>query len=76
MVILDYLSKPPFKINNIKDIYIYEEFENKQVNFGKIGKKEINEIYDSYNKIRKKENISFEDFKLLRLLNAESGYLV
>ena len=75
IIILDYLSKPPFKTNNIKDTYIYEEFENKQVNFEKIGKKEINEIYNSYDKIRNKENISFEDFKLIRLLNAESDYL-
>ena len=37
--------------------------------------KEINQIYDSYKKILNKKHISFEDFKLIRLLNAESDYL-
>ena len=75
IIILDYLSKPPLKTNNKKNIYIYEEFEKKQVGTKKIGMKEINQIYDSYKKILNKKHISFEDFKLIRLLNAESDYL-
>jgi len=76
IIIFDYLSKPPFKINNKRDdIYIYDEFEKNQITFDKIDKKEINKVYNCYNKIKSKENISFEDLKLLRLLNAEYYYL-
>ena len=46
-----------------------------QITFDKIDKKEINKVYNCYNKIKSKDNISFEDLKLLRLLNAEYYYL-
>ena len=76
MIIFDYLAKPPFKIKNkTDDIYIYDEFEKNQITFDKIDKKEINKVYDCYNKIKRKENVTFEDLKLLRLLNAEYYYL-
>lgn len=38
-------------------------------------KKKIDSVYNSYNKIRKKEDVTFEDLKLLRLINAEVEYL-
>jgi hypothetical protein len=41
----------------------------------KIGKKPIDELYDSYNKIRLKKDVGFEDLKLLRLTNAEVKFL-
>ena len=73
--ILDYLAKPPFRINNKEINCIYNEFEKDQYTFKSIGKKEIDSVYNSYNKIRKKEDVTFEDLKLLRLINAEVEYL-
>ena len=75
-IIFDYLSRPPYKIDGKKnDDLIYHEFEKEQNAFSKIGKKEIDKICNAYNTIRNKEDITFEDLKLLRLINAEINYL-
>ena len=75
-IIFDYLSRPTYKVDGKKnDDLIYHEFEKEQNAFSKIGKKEIDKICDAYNVIRNKEELTFEDLKLLRLLNAEIDYL-
>ena len=75
-IIFDYLSRPPYKIDGKKnDDLIYHEFEKEQNAFSKIGKNEIDKICNAYNIIRNKEDITFEDLKLLRLINAEIDYL-
>ena len=69
-----YLSTPPVKLSE-KNIGIYKEFEEQQVNYSNIGKNEIDKLVDSYINIAKKKDITFEDIKLLRLVNAEVDYL-
>ena len=71
ITLFHYLSIPPLKTSSKKTNQIYKEFENEQVYVGKIKKKEIDEIYNCYNTIRFKDEITFEDLKLLRLINAE-----
>ena len=73
--LLDYLAKPPFRINHEEIVCIYNEFEKDQYTFQNIGKEQIDKVYDAYNKIRNKEDVTFEDLKLLRLINAEVEYL-
>ena len=73
--LFEFLACPPFKTNTNQYDGIYKEFENKQVIFNKIRKKEINNVYHSYNLIRSRNDITFEDLKLLRLVNAEVGLL-
>ena len=75
-IIFDYLSRPPYKVDGKEnDDLIYHEFEKEQNAFSKIGKNEIDKICNAYNIIRNKEDITFEDLKLLRLINAEIDYL-
>ena len=69
--LFDYLASPPLKTSSKKMNAIYKEFESEQVNVGKIQKKEIDKVYDCYNIIRNKNSVTFEDLKLLRLINAE-----
>ena len=69
-----YLSTPPVKLSE-KNIGIYQEFEKQQINYSKMEKKEIDEIYNSYKQMAKKKDITFEDIKLMRLVNAEIEYL-
>ena len=71
ITLFHYLASPPLKTSSKKTNQIYKEFENEQVYVGKIKKKEIDEIYNCYNTIRFKDEITFEDLKLLRLINAE-----
>ena len=73
--ILDYLAKPPFRISHKEIDCIYNEFEKDQYTFQTIGKKEIDNVYNAYNTIRNKDDVTFEDLKLLRLINAEVEYL-
>ncbi len=72
--LFDFLSRPPLQISPSKT-NIYNEFESRQSLYMKIGKKPIDELYDSYNKIRLKKDVGFEDLKLLRLTNAEVKFL-
>ena len=74
-VLFNYLASPPFTLNSKISNSIYKEFEKEQVVFGKIKKKEIDEVYNCYNTIRNKNDITFEDLKLLRLINAEAELL-
>ena len=68
--LFEYLSKPPVKFDG-QDFNVYNEFLNRQVSYKSIDKDEIENLYKSYNNIRKKEDLLFEDIKLLRLVNAE-----
>ncbi len=72
--LFEYLSKPPVKYEDDKS-NIYNEFLDRQVTYKSIGKKEIDQLYKSYNNIKKKNDILFEDLKLLRLVNAEVNFL-
>ena len=72
--LFEYLSKPPVKIEDDNN-NIYNEFLERQITYKSIGKKEIDSLYKSYNNIRNKEDILFEDLKLLRLVNAEVKFL-
>ncbi len=74
-VLFNYLASPPFKLTSKMTNSIYKEFEKEQVVFGKIKKNEIDEVYNCYNIIRTKNDITFEDLKLLRLINAEAELL-
>ena len=72
--LFEYLSKPPVKIEEDNN-NIYNEFLERQITYKSIGKKEIDSLFKSYNNIRNKEDILFEDIKLLRLVNAEVKFL-
>ena len=67
-------SRPPLKIYH-NEFDIYNEFEIRQSLFNKIGKKQIDDLYLAYNNIRTKNKQTFEDLKLLRLINAEIKFL-
>ena len=69
-----YLSTPPVKLSE-KNIGIYQEFEEQQINYSKIEKQEIDDLYNTYKEMAKKKDITFEDIKLMRLVNAELDYL-
>ncbi len=73
--LFDYLSKPPIKIEEDKTNNIYNEFLERQISYKSIGKKEIDNLFKSYNNIRRKDEMLFEDLKLLRLVNAEVKFL-
>ena len=72
--LFEYLSKPPVKFEDDKS-NIYNEFLDRQITYKAISKKEIDQLYKSYNNIRGKDDILFEDIKLLRLVNAEVKFL-
>ena len=72
--LFEYLSKPPVKFEDDFN-NIYNEFLDRQVTYKSIGKKEIDDLYHSYINIRSKNDILFEDLKLLRLVNAEIKFL-
>jgi len=72
--LFEYLSKPPVKFED-DNSNIYNEFLDRQVTYKAIGKKEIDQLYKSYNNIRNKDELLFEDLKLLRLVNAEVKFL-
>ena len=73
--LFEYLSKPPVKIEEDKTNNIYNEFLERQTTYKSIGKKEIDTLFKSYNNIRRKEEMLFEDLKLLRLVSAEVKFL-
>jgi hypothetical protein len=72
--LFEYLSKPPVKFEDDQS-NIYNEFLDRQITYKAISKKEIDQLYKSYNNIRGKDDILFEDIKLLRLVNAEVKFL-
>ena len=69
-----FLSKPPIQLGT-GPLGLYKEFEESQVNYKKLDKPEIDALYHSYKTIRDKEEITFEDLKLLRLVTAEIKFL-
>jgi hypothetical protein len=69
--LFNYLAIPPLKTNKKAFDGIYKEFESQQNDFQKFRKNEIDDIYKSYNSIMNKDDITFEDLKLLRLIRAE-----
>ena len=69
-----FLSKPPIQLGT-GPLGLYKEFEESQVNYKKLDKPEIDALYHSYKTIRDKEEITFEDLKLLRLVTAEVKFL-
>jgi len=74
IVLFNFLAKPPVKFSD-KNIGIYKEFEKEQINYSKTGKKEMDEIFEAYSCIGKKTELTFEDIKLLRLVNADIDFL-
>ena len=75
LVLLKFLSKPPYKFMGVKGSLIYNEFEDTQTKVGRLGKKEIQKLISSFNKIANKKDLNFEDIKLLRLVNADIEFL-
>ena len=75
MNLFEFLSKPPIKFGNEQNKFIYQEFEENQQNIKKLGAKEMDNVFHSYNNIRNKKKVCFEDIKLLRLIKAEIDFL-
>ena len=74
LTLIKFLSKPPVKLGT-SPIGFYKEFEEHQVNYQKINKNEIDNLFRAYNELRNKKEITFEDLKLLRLVKAEVNFL-
>ncbi len=71
--LFDFLSIPPLKLEyNINDIY--NEFNERQITIQKYDKKKIEDLFYSYNIIKKREDYNFENLKLMRLVNAEINF--
>jgi hypothetical protein len=75
VILLNYLSYPPFSTCSHKINEHYQEFEREQIPYQKIQKAEIDEVYHCYNCIKTKENITKKDIKLLKLIDAEAEIL-
>ena len=73
-ILFDFLSKAPIRIDNDKES-IYNEFSKRQIPFKKMTKEDLDIIYNSYRNIVNKDELIFENLKLLRLVNAEVKYL-
>ena len=73
LTLIKFLSKPPVKLG-YTPFGVYSEFENQQKSNHLIGKKEINELFSTYINVRNKDEITFEDLKLLRLVKAEVDF--
>ena len=71
--LFDFLSIPPLKLEyNVNDIY--NEFNERQITIQKYDKKKIEDLFYSYNIIKKREDYNFENLKLMRLVNAEINF--
>ena len=75
LILFDYLSFPPFNTSSKQKIGICQNFNEKEIVTKKIGKREINELYNSFNTIMYKDDVNNEDSKLLHLLHSEIEYL-
>ena len=75
VILLNYLSYPPFSTCSHKINVHYQEFEREQIPYQKIQKTEVDEVYNCYNCIKNKENITEKDIKLLKLIDAEADIL-
>ncbi len=75
VILLNYLSYPPFSTCSHKINEHYQEFEREQIPYQKIQKAQIDEVYNCYNCIKNKENITEKDIKLLKLIDAEAEIL-
>jgi hypothetical protein len=75
MNLFEFLSKPPIKFGNEKNDCIYQEFQENQQIIKKLEAKEMDSVFNSYNNIRNKRKVCFEDIKLLRLIKAEIDFL-
>ena len=75
VILLNYLSYPPFSTCSHKINEHYQEFEREQIPYQKIQKTEVDEVYNCYNCIKNKENITEKDIKLLKLIDAEADIL-
>ena len=73
LILFNYLSSPPIKFNK-KQKGLYKEFENLQTNYKFLDKREIDKLIGIYKKISNKNQLNFEDIKLLRLVNAEIDF--
>ena len=73
LILFNYLSSPPLKFNK-KHKGLYKEFENLQTNYKFLDKREIDKLIGIYKKISNKNQLNFEDIKLLRLVNAEIDF--
>ena len=75
LILFDYLSFPPFNTSSKEKIGICQNFNEKEIVAKKIGKREINELYNSFNTIMYNDDVNVEDSKLLQLLHSEIDYL-
>lgn len=73
LILFNYLSSPPIKFNKTQKS-LYKEFENLQTNYKFLDKREIDKLIGIYKKICNKNQLNFEDIKLLRLVNAEIDF--
>ena len=76
-ILFNFLSTPPVRIND-KNKGIYNEFMINQTrgdSSRKLDKPQIDKMYKTYKRISEKNNLNFEDVKLMRLVHAEIEYL-
>ena len=73
--LLNFLSYPSFRTCSNIINETNKEFESEQIPYQKLQKKEIDEVFNYYNYIKNKENITKKNIKLLKLMDAEVDIL-
>jgi len=74
LILFNYLSIPPIRKDE-NNLGIYNKFECGQIFRSKIGKNDMDTLINTYKKIGEKNDVTFEDIKLMRLVNAEINFL-
>ena len=75
IMLFDFTSKTPFKIGNDGQEIIFREREKIMINKKNFEKDDLDDIFNSYRIIRIKDELSYEDIKLMELVKSEVEFL-
>ena len=75
ITLFDFTSKTPFKIDDNGQEVLYRTREKIMINKKNFQKNDLDDIFNSYRIIRIKDELSFEDLKLLELVRSEVAFL-
>ena len=75
ITLFDFTSKTPFKIDDNGQEVLYRTREKIMINKKNFQKDDLDDIFNSYRIIRIKDELSFEDLKLLELVRSEVAFL-
>ena len=75
IMLFDFTSKTPFKIGNDGQEIIFRDREKIMINKKNFEKDDLDDIFNSYRIIRIKDELSYEDIKLMELVKSEVEFL-